>query len=88
MALCSSNWTDLSRQRIKLVGERHFIGAVDCELAPADHVHELDVSEHATGAAERFEVEHRPSHALDGAMILLDDVVEVFNLAYLDGVVA
>jgi len=47
-----SNWTDLSRKRIKLVGERHRIGSVDCELALADHVHELDAGEHGAGCVE------------------------------------
>src|SRR5471032_3215875 len=78
-----SNWTDLCCQRIKLVGERHRIGAIDRELTLADHVHELDAGEHAAGAAERFEVEHWPGHPLDGAVVLLDDV-EVFDLAHHD----
>jgi hypothetical protein len=43
-----------------LVGERHRIRTVDRELALADHVHEFDAGEHAAGAAERFEVKHRP----------------------------
>ena len=47
-------------------------------------MHELDAGEHGASGAERFEVEHRPGHSLDGAMILLDDVVEVFNLAHQD----
>ena len=50
--LCPSNWTGLSCQRIKLVGEWHFIGAIGSELALADHVHELDAGEHAAGRAE------------------------------------
>src|SRR5471032_2111615 len=78
------NWTDLCCQRIKLVGERHRIGAIDRELALADHVHELDAGEHAAGAAERFEVEHWPGHPLDGAVVLLNYVVEVFDLAHHD----
>ena len=88
MAHGPSNRTDLARQRIKLVGERHRIGSVDCELALADHVHEFDAGEHAVGGAERFEVEHRPSHPLDGAMVLFDDVVEVFDLVHHDRHVA
>jgi hypothetical protein len=35
-------------------------------------------------APEQFKVEHRPGRMLDGAMILPDDVVEVFNLAHKD----
>jgi hypothetical protein len=33
---------DQSCQRRKLVGKRHGFGAVDCELALADHVDQLD----------------------------------------------
>jgi hypothetical protein len=83
-----SNRTDLARQGIKLVGERHRIGNVDCKLALADHVHELDAGEHAVGGTERFEVEHRPSHPLNGAMVLFDDIVEVLDLTYHDRQVA
>lgn len=67
-----------------MVGGRHRIGAADCELALADHVHELDAGENGAGGAERFEVEHRPSHPLDGAVVLFDSVVEVFDLAHQD----
>jgi hypothetical protein len=35
-------------------------------------------------APEQFEVEHRPSRMLDSAMVLPDDVVEVFNLTHKD----
>ena len=83
-ALRRSNWADHSCERIKLIGERHRIGAVDGELALANHVYQFDAGEHGASGPERFEVEHRPGHSLDGAMILLDDVVEVFNLAHQD----
>jgi len=42
-------------------------------------VHELDAGEHSAGAAERFEAEHWPGHPFDGTMVLLNDVVEVFD---------
>ena len=80
--------TDHSCQRRKLLGEQHCIGAVNRELALADHVDQFNAGEHAVGAQERFEVEHRPGHPLDGAMVLLDDVVEVFDLAHQNGHVA
>ena len=51
-ALCTSNWTDHSCQRIDLVGERHRIRAVERELAVAAHVHELDAGEHAASGAQ------------------------------------
>jgi hypothetical protein len=88
MAHWPSSRTDLARQRIKLLGERHRFGSVDGKLALADHVHEFDACEHAVGGAERFEVEHRPGHPLDGAMVLFYDVVEVFDLAHQDRHVA
>ena len=47
-------------------------------------MHELDSGGQAVGGAERFEVEHRPGYTLDGAMVLFDDVVEVFDLAHND----
>jgi hypothetical protein len=43
-ALHRSDWTNHSFQRSKLLGERHDIGAVDCELALADHVSQFDAA--------------------------------------------
>ena len=84
MAARPSNWTDLSCERIKLVGERPHIGAAACKLALADHMHKLYAGEHAAGRAERFKVEHRLGHTLDGVVVLFDDVVEVFDVTYHD----
>jgi len=64
------------------------IGAVDCELALADHVHQFDAGEHGARGPERFEVEHRLGQPLDGAMALLDNVVEVIHLVHEDRHVA
>lgn len=61
----TSSRTDLSCQRIELVGERRGAYAIDHELPLADHVHELDAGEHVAGGAEGLEVEHRPRHTLD-----------------------
>lgn len=51
-ALTRSSWTDYSCQRRKLVGKRHRLGAVDYELALADHVYQFDAREHGAGGAE------------------------------------
>ena len=51
-ALRHSNWTDHSRQRRKLVGERHRMRAVVRELALADHVDQFDAGEDGAGGAE------------------------------------
>jgi hypothetical protein len=39
-------------QRIKLIGERHRIDAIDHELVLANHVHEFDAGENATDRPE------------------------------------
>ena len=64
-----------------MVGKRHGINAVDHELALADHVHQLNADEYGPSGPARFEVEYRPSHPFDGAINLLDEVLE---LLYLD----
>lgn len=87
-ALHRSNWTDHSCDRGKLVGERNCIGAVDCELALADHVNQFNAGQYGAGRPEQFEVEHGLGHPLDGAMVLLDDVVQVFYLTHKDRHVA
>jgi hypothetical protein len=45
-------WTDFPCERIKLLGERHGSGAIDSELALANHVHELDAGKHIAGRSE------------------------------------
>ena len=45
-------WTDSPCQRIKLVGERYGSGAIDSELALANHVHEFDAGKHIAGRSE------------------------------------
>ena len=44
------------------------------------HAHEFDAGQDVSGRAKGFEVEHRSDHALDGTMVLLHDVVEIFDL--------
>jgi hypothetical protein len=79
---------DHSCQRRKLASERHGLDAVDRDLAHADRVDQLDAGEHGAGGLKRFEVEHRPGHPLNGAVILLDNVVQILNLAHQDRHVA
>ena len=76
----------MSRQCIKLVGERHGYSAFDCPLAFADHVHEFDAGQEVSGGLKGFEAKHRSGHALDGAMVLVDDVVEILDMANDDAV--
>ena len=74
----------MSCQRIKLIGKRHPVAACHHELSFTNHVHEFDAGQDVSGGPKGFEVEHRFGHALDGAMVLLDDIVEVFDLAHID----
>src|SRR6476620_4418318 len=73
-------WTDLSCQHIKLVSKRHAIAARHVELAFANHVHEVDSGQNSLRGSERFESEHRPNDAFGGAVILLDNIVEILDL--------
>ena len=82
MVLPSSNWTDLSCQRIKSVGERHRLAAIDHELVLANHVHELNARENVRSRAKGFKAEHWSGHPFDGAMVLFNDVVEVLHLSH------
>lgn len=74
----------MSCQRIKLVGKRHAVAALYYELAFANHVHEFEPCEDCLRRAKRLEAKHRPGDPFDGTMILLHDVVEVFDLPDLD----
>ena len=65
-----------------MVGKSHARTVINGELAVPDHVHQRNADEQGVGRPERFEGEHRPGHPLDGAMILLDDVAKVFDLAH------
>jgi hypothetical protein len=80
-----SSWTDLSCQCVRLVGKRHRIAVDASELILADHVHELDAGQYISGRLIGFEVGHGPSHSLDSPVVLLDYVVEIFDLAHDNG---
>jgi hypothetical protein len=45
-----------------------------------DHVHEFDPCDDGRGGPERFETQHWPHDAFDGAMVLLPDVLEILDL--------
>ena len=62
-----------------------FVSGLDHQLFLLDHMHELDPNECVLGCLERFASQHGPCHPLDGSMILLHDVVEVFHLTDDDG---
>src|ERR1700730_19200069 len=49
-----------------------------------DHVHEFDAGEEDAGAAKILEAEHWSGSAFNGTVVLLDDVVQVLDLAHDD----
>jgi hypothetical protein len=51
----------------------------------AHHVDHLDATQDHTGTARRLEPEHRSNPAFDGAMILLDPIIEIEALADANG---
>src|SRR5450755_3181493 len=54
---------------------------VVAHLPFADHVHELDATQNDSRTTEVLEALYRACDALDRAMVLLDNVVEVFALS-------
>lgn len=56
------------------------------ELPLSDHMRGLDPSQVRLGRMEGLEAKQWARDPLYEAMILFDDVVEVFDLQYLDGV--
>jgi len=59
--------------------------ATDCELTLADHVGGLDPGQGCDGGVEGLEAHHRGGDALDEAMILFQDIGEIFGPPDLDG---
>src|SRR5215510_3881386 len=50
-------------------------------LPSFEHVYELHTGEGTLGSVERVEPQHRTCRPLDGSMILLHKIVEIFHLA-------
>ena len=55
------------------------------QLPLADHVHRLDAGNQDARAARSLESQHRSHNTLDAPVLLLNDVVNLFGLAQLDG---
>ena len=75
----------LSGEGVKLFGRTAARLTSSCKLPFTQHVHELDAGEGGLRGVERLESSHRPGHAFHGAMVLLHDVIEILDLADLDG---
>ena len=48
-------------------------------------MHELDALQGYSGWTEGFETQHRSNDTLDGSVILLDEIVQLLDLADRDG---
>ena len=57
------------------------LAPAEAELVLSDLVCQFDSGEDDAGVHERLEAEHAGDPALDGAMILLDDIIEVLAAA-------
>ena len=60
-----------------------FLAAV-FHLPFPDHVHEFNAGEKNAGAAKVLEAEHRSGSTFNGTVVLLDEVVQVLDLAHDD----
>lgn len=69
----------LHRERIELLGSSR-CNAIVTHLSLADHVRDLDAGQDAARTPEILEPNHRFDDAFDGAVVLLDNVVQVFIL--------
>ena len=68
---------DSERQAVEQLCCGHDLAFRASPLALANHVHGLDARDDLGGAMEILESQHRPCSTLDGAVILLDQVVQV-----------
>ena len=67
-------------EQVELLGERQLLTAGIFRLLFAHHVDQLDATQDHAGAGNGLEAEHWTHAAFDGAVILLDAVVEVLTL--------
>src|SRR5262245_14021186 len=61
------------------------ISLLDHQLPFLDHMHEFDPNQRVLGCRKRLATEHRPCDLLHASMVLLYDIVKVFDLADRDG---
>ena len=59
--------------------------ASELHLSFHDHVHQFDAGQKDPGTAKSLESQHGSRSSLDRPMVLLDQIIEVFRLADLDG---
>ncbi len=67
-------------EQMKLLSERQLLIAGIFRLLFAQHMDQLDATQDYVGGVNGLEAEHRSHAALDGAVILLNVVIEVLTL--------
>jgi hypothetical protein len=67
-------------EQVKLLGERQLLIAGIFRLLFTHHMDQLDPVEDHAGTVSGLEAEHWTHAAFDGAVILLDAVIEVLTL--------
>ena len=72
---------ELSCQCVKLDGERHTF-AFQLELAFANHLHQFNAGRDRMRRSKRLDTEQWPGATFDRAVILFDNVVEVFDVSF------
>jgi hypothetical protein len=75
----------LGSEQFELLGERRLPIAGVFRLLLAHHVNHLDSTQDHTGSDRRLETEHRSDPSLDGAVVLLNAIVQVGTLPETDG---
>jgi hypothetical protein len=71
-------------EQVKLLGERQLLTAGIFRLLFTHHMDQLDTTQDHAGTVSGLEAEHRSHAAFDGAVILLDAVIEILALPDLD----
>jgi hypothetical protein len=72
----------LDGQRIELFGRTEaFVSCLKDHLLLLDHVHEFHTRESPLSGIKCFEPQHGAGDPLDGSMVLLNDIVEILDLA-------
>ena len=71
----------LKSQRLELAGCGQGLAFTAIELPFADHAHRLDARNEHASAAKCLEPQHRSHNTFDHPAVLLDDVVQILDLA-------
>src|SRR5918997_2051753 len=70
----------LCGEQVKLLRERQLLTAGIFRLLFTQHMNQLDATQDHAGTVSRLEAEYRTHAAFDGAVILLNAVIEVLTL--------